>query len=402
MSTEPTTTALTVTQRAQVALKASDHEPQLMALAAKHRDITAITNADGLKQVHAARMELKKARLAIESSAEAAREDANAFSRACVAEQKRLIGIVKPEEERLLLLQEAYEERIAAEKKAREEAERKRLDMLHIRIADIRHYAIDIAECTAAEIDAQLRDLVTVEIGEDFQELRGTANVAKQETLDRLRVLHAKAVDRERIAAELKAAQEAEAKRLADLAAELAAKQAEQAKRDAEERECLAAERAKFEAEQAAARAAQVEAEAKAAAERLAREAEQRRIDQERAEAVEKERQAENAARLQRMRIEAEERAERERIAAVEADRVRQQQEVEAERIRRELEHLEQAKAEQERIARQREIDSATLYDAAIEAHGLLTRLAPTSVTTAKLGAALSRHAEPEALKVAA
>lgn len=402
MSTEPTTTALTVIQRAQVALKASDHEPQLLALAAKHRDIVAITNPDGLKQVHAARMELKKARLAIESSAEAAREDANAFSRACVAEQKRLIAIVKPEEDRLQSLQDAYEERVAAEKKAREDAERKRLDMLRDRIADIRAHAIEIAHCSADEIDAQVRQLVAMEIGEDFQELRGQANVARLETLDRLRAMHAKAVERERAAAELKAAQEAEAKRLADLAAELAAKQAEQAKRDAEERERLAAERAKLEADQAAARAAQVEADAKAAAERLAREAEQRRIDQERAEAAEKERQAENEARLQRMRQEAEERAERDRVAAEEAERVRRQQEVEAERIRREREHLEQAKAEQERIARQREIDSATLYDAAIEAHALLTRLAPTSITTAKLGAAISRHAEPEALKAAA
>ena len=102
--------------------------------------------------------------------------------------------------------------------------------------------------------------------------------------------------------------------------------------------------------------------------------------------------------RKEREAKEAAERAERERVAAEAAERQR----IEAERIQREREHLEQAKAEQERIARQREIDSATLYDAAIEAHALLTRLAPTSITTAKLGAALSRHAEPEALKAAA
>lgn len=393
---------LSVIERAQTALSFDETKAALVPLVEASARIVSITNNDGYAEAQAARMVLKNTRVQIEKRSKAAREDATQFSKAVIAKEKELIAVISPEEDRLQALQFDFDAAIAREKAAKAEAERKRIGALRGRIDCIRAYAIDIADCLAAEIDAQLRDLVTVEIGEDFQELRGTANVAKQETLDRLRVLHAKAVDRERIAAELKAAQEAEAKRLADLAAELAARQAEQAKRDAEERERLAAERAKFEAEQAAARAAQVEADAKAAAELLAREAEQRRIDQEHAEAIEKERQAENAARLQRLRIEAEERAERERIAAVEADRIRQQQEVEAERIRREREHLEQAKAEQERIARQREIDSATLYDAAIEAHGLLTTLAPTSITTAKLGAALSRHAEPEALKVAA
>lgn len=390
MTTE-TTNQLTVIERAQVALKAKDHEPKLRELAAKHADVTTITNAAGCSQVHAARMTLKSARVEIQKAGKAAREDFTAFSNAVISEEKRLIGIIAPEEERLLLLQSAWETKVEKEKQAAKDAEERRIEALRDRVASIRNFGFDVSHLPSDQIEQRIKSLVALEVGDDYQEQRNHANVAKQETLDKLRGLKAKAEERERAEAERVAAQQAEAKRLADLAAELEARQREQAERDRAEADRLAAERAKLEQEQAAARAAQVERDTAAAAERDRQQAEQRRLDQEREALEEQKRQAAENERREQLRKDAEE-----------AERVRQQQAAEAERVRREQEQEANRKAELERVQRQAEIDSATLQDAAREAHALLVKLAPDHLVTAKLWAALSREPKVRAARATA
>jgi len=358
--------ALTPIQRAAKQLGSADYEPKLIALVEAYRDITAITSPDGLRQVHAARMALKTTRVEIEKRGKEAREDANAYSAAVIAEQKRLVGKIKPEEDRLQAVQDAYEAKIEAEKQAKIEAERLRLERLAGMVADIRTKAT-CGYSSAGAVEDAIGDLAAMEIGEEFEEFRERAVLARAETIQRMQTLCTEMLEREEAEAERKAAQEAEAKRLADLAAELAERQREQDRIEAERR-------AKFEAEQAAARAAQAEADAKAVAEREARDAEQRRLQAEADAAAEQRRQAEEAAHRERMRIEQEAAAK------------------EAERLRVERERIEAEREAQERQQRQAEIDSATLIDAATEAHALLTDLAPRHVVTAKLGAALSRE----------
>src|ERR1044072_569104 len=92
---------LTVIERAALALGADEGEKQLIALAGKYTDITDIRNPAGRTQCHAAAMELGNARIAVDKTGKAAREDANAFQKAVIAEVARRVAIIKPEEDRL-------------------------------------------------------------------------------------------------------------------------------------------------------------------------------------------------------------------------------------------------------------------------------------------------------------
>jgi len=398
-------TELTVIERAANVLAFDETKTKLVALAAESARIVEITGAPGYQEAQAARVKLKFARVDIEKRGKAAREDAQAFAKAVIGKERELVEIIAPEEDRLQALQDKWDSVVALEKAAKAEAERLRVLNIRLAIDAVRGLPLQAVGATSAQI-ADLINRANAPLGIDAQEFDVEARRAQQEAVDRLTSAHAAAVADEIRREEERKEREAEAARLAAERAELERLRAEQAKREADERAKLAAERDAEEKRQAEARAAQIEADRKAAAEReAAAEAERQKV----AEELRMQRAAEEQARRERLAAEeadrkereakeAAERAERERVAAEAAERQR----IEAERIQREREHLEQAKAEQDRIARQREIDSATLYDAAIEAHALLGRLAPTHITTAKLGAALSRHAEPAALKAAA
>ena len=98
------TTELTVQARAAVALGSSKAEAELVELASKSKAIIAITNNDGRTECHTAAMVAKDARVNIEKAGKAAREDATAFSKAVIAEEKRLVDLIAPEEKRLIEL----------------------------------------------------------------------------------------------------------------------------------------------------------------------------------------------------------------------------------------------------------------------------------------------------------
>lgn len=133
-----TGTALTVLERASLALGASEHEKRLVALAKQSHEIVEITNKASYTQLHTARMALKTERVNLEKLGKAAREDASKFARAVIAEEARLVAIIEPEEARLEAIQGAYDNRIAAEKAAREQAERDRIATIQAAIDDLR------------------------------------------------------------------------------------------------------------------------------------------------------------------------------------------------------------------------------------------------------------------------
>ena len=399
------TTELTVTERAANVLAFDETKTKLVALAAESARIVEITGAPGYQEAQAARVKLKFARVDIEKRGKAAREDAQAFSKAVIAHERELIDVIGPEETRLQALQDEWDAAIAREKAAKAEAERLRVLNIRLAIDAVRGLPLQAVGATSEQI-AELIERAKAPFEIDAQEFEIEAKRAQQDAVERLTAAHVAAVAEEQRREEFRIAKELEDRRIAEERAELARLRAEQESRAAEERARLAAEREAEEKRQLDALLARIQADNKAAAEReaaaaaeRARQAEELRMQRAAEEQARRERlAAEEADRKEREAKEAEERAERDRIAAETAERQR----IEAERIQREREHLEQAKAEQDRIARQREIDSATLYDAATEALALLADLAPLHITTAKLGAALSRHVEPEALKVAA
>ncbi|KWE25688.1 hypothetical protein [Burkholderia territorii] len=330
-----TTTELTVIERAAVALGTSERETELRALVAKSNDIVEIKNAAGRDQCHAAAMLLRTARTSIRKVGKDARDDATKFSKAVIAEEDRLVALIEPEETRLLNMRDAWDEAREAEKRAKLEAEQRRVAAIREHIDDIRAIAVRAVGMPAARIQGEIEDLEALGITLDrFAELTGEAEAVRGATLDKLRELHAAAV-----------AQEAEAARIAAEREELERQRAELAEQQRQEVEARAAR----EREESAARA------------------EQERIDRERREAEEA------ARRAQQEREDAERRAaiaaEEKRLAEQQAEMARRQAELDrAEREQREREEAAlreaaelAAQAERDRVARERAENRAAM-----------------------------------------
>ena len=245
------TTELAPIDRARAALKVCATETALTELAAKSRDIVTITNADGYQQVHGARMALKAMRVTIEKTGKAAREDATAFSKAVIAEEKRLIGIIEPEETRLGTLQEGWDAAREAERKAKADAERARIQTILSRLAKLQSlpevYTSEMPPQRIAEVIAQIEGGLSA----DYGEYADQAEALRQAALVALRRAHVDAIEREERDRAAEAERQAKAAQAAKEAAEREA--AAKAAREAEEAR-LKAERERFEAEQARAR----------------------------------------------------------------------------------------------------------------------------------------------------
>ncbi|MFX8160626.1 hypothetical protein ABTL01_19900, partial [Acinetobacter baumannii] len=75
-------------------------------------------------------MTLANARIAISKAGKEARDDATKFSKAVIEEEKRLIAIIEPEEDRLRGLRDAWDAEREREKLANAEAEKRRIATL--------------------------------------------------------------------------------------------------------------------------------------------------------------------------------------------------------------------------------------------------------------------------------
>ena len=292
------TTAVTVTERAVVAIGGVQYEADLRALAAKSAEITSITNRAGLDQCHAHRVAIKRERIEIGKKASAATEDAKLFVAAVSARAKSLVALLAPEESRLGELQDNYkaeQERIKREAAHREQ---ERVESITARIQNIRDYP---AVAAASTIDGckLLQDaLDEVSIDDSYAEFHWRAAAALADAKAGVATILAAKVAAAEDAARIKAEQEAAA---AAHAAEVAEFERMKAVADEELRQ-----------EIAKAKAVQAE-HARVAAE--ARKAEDDRIAVERAILAEAQAKfdAERAAILAGME------AERQRVAAEEA-----------------------------------------------------------------------------------
>lgn len=309
-----TTTELTVVERAAVALTSTEREAALRALVEKSTDMVEIKNAAARDQVHGAAMALRTARTDIQKAGKAARDDANAFSKAVIAEENRLISITEPEEKRLIGLRDEWDEAREAEKRAKLEAEQRRVAAIREHIDDIRSFAQRAVGAPSASIAMWIEELQELGITLDrFAELTGEAEAVRGATLDKLRELHAAAraheAEQERLAAEREAL-ERERAALAEQQRQEAEARAEQERVDRERREAEeAARRAQQEREDAERRAAMAAEEARLAEQRAEQERRQAELD--RAEREQREREeaalreaAELAAQAERDRVE--------------------------------------------------------------------------------------------------
>lgn len=265
---DPEPATLTVEARAAIALKSSDTELHLIAMAAKNAGIVAILDKPGREQAHGAAMELKRTRVAIEATSKAARDDATKFSRAVIKEEKRLVAIIQPEETRLLSLRDSWYEEQQRIKEEAERVERARITAIHERISQIRGFHALSLECRTSDriqglLDKLIATWLAYDYEEDFAEFGDEAQDVYNQTHQRLTALIGQKKDEELERARVKAEQEAAAEDLRKQREELAIAQAE-AKRIAGEVEAkvrasaeeMATQRANFEAEQESARKA--------------------------------------------------------------------------------------------------------------------------------------------------
>jgi len=272
---EEPTTALTVTARAALALSSEQTRKDLKELVAKSANIVEVKNAAGRDECHGAAMALVRARTTITKTGKAAREDAAAFQKAVIAEEKSLIAITEGEETRLLALRDAWDAARAAEKAEAERIERLRIEQIHLRIADIREAGNLALQCRTAGAVMVLIEKLAGATLDGFDEFTEEAEKVRHGTLARMREIHATKLAEEQERARIKAEQEAEAARLAAERAEnarIAAELERQRKEVAEAERIAAQERAQQEAK---AQAARVTGAKRLADERAAFEAEQ-------------------------------------------------------------------------------------------------------------------------------
>lgn len=281
-------TELTIIQRAVKALGYdAAREKALVELAGKSTDIKAITNKAGYEQVHGARMVLKNTRVEIQRLGKDARDDATKFSKAVIAEEKRLIGLIEPEESRLERMQDQWDADREAERLAAIAAEEQRVEALEERVAELRGCRMLSPTSGSNLIGQHIEDVERIVVDDSFQEYRNQAEEAKAAGLAWLREIHAAALTHEAEQARLKA-----------------------------EREELARLR-KAEEERQAAERARLAEEARIA--KAARDAETARHNEE----LRKQREAQDA---EAARVRAEQQAEAKRLADEKAELARQQE----------------------------------------------------------------------------
>jgi hypothetical protein len=235
-----TTAALAPTDRAAVALESSKTEQHLKTLAAKHASITVVKDKAGREQAHGAYMEVMRARTAVEKAAKDAREDANKFSKAVIAESARLVAIVEPEELRLKAARDAWDEEQARIKAEAEAKERARVLAITERIAAIKAYATEHLASVHADRLAQEAEVARIKAEQESEAARIKA---EREELARQR---AEAQEAARVAAQAAAAERA--KMEAELAAQRAELERQRAEAQAQANRAAAEARAQAEA----------------------------------------------------------------------------------------------------------------------------------------------------------
>lgn len=243
--------------RAALALGSSKAEIQLREIVKESAEITTVIDVAGREQAHRAGMKLKNARTAIKNTGKVAREDAQAFSTAVIAEEKRLINIIESEETRVFDLRDGYDAKVKAEKAEKDRIEKERVDGIKQKIVAISGLPMAMHGESALEIELELNALITFEPSDaDFMEFKAAAKEAVDATVEALSVM-----------LERTKAMEAEAARLAAERADLERLQAE------------AAECARVVAEEQAAIDASNKAAAEAESARIAQEREQLEAD---------------------------------------------------------------------------------------------------------------------------
>jgi hypothetical protein len=304
--------------RAATALQVEVLSKEFKELAESSKSITGITNPESYRECQAARMRLVKARTATTKRGKEAREDAQAFSKAVIEQEKALLAIIEPEEKRLEKIQDDFDAIEAEKKRVAAEAEAKRIAHIQGEIAHFNNLPGEVAGKESKAIADQVDFVAKVDVGAWAEEFTPVALEAQRKCLAALNTMYDGTKAQEDAAAAEKAKIEAERAELAKLRAEQEERErVEKAKRDQEEAEA----RAKIEAEQAESRKRIADEERKAKERRDAEDAAraEQRAKEEAEARMRAEAQAKEDARLK---------AESDRLEAEKRETERQQREL--------------------------------------------------------------------------
>jgi hypothetical protein len=178
-------------------------ERDLRALSERYRDVAFdVSTPKGLKAAKDARHDMREnGRYAVQRVRDQAKKALNDGKAAAELEAERLIGVVKPREDEIDHLIEQREKELEAEREREAARKQKHLDA----IAQIRCYASEAQAKapSAAGLEVGIGYVDALDVSEArFEEFADGAAVAKAETLQVLRTLHARALENERAQAE--------------------------------------------------------------------------------------------------------------------------------------------------------------------------------------------------------
>lgn len=225
---QQTINALSLPKRAEIALKSSQTEKDLIALAESSKNVTVIMNKDGRTQVHGMYMTAKNARLAVEKTSQEARNDATQFAKAVIEEEKRLKALITPEETRLQDLRDNYDAKVKREAEEKAAAERARIANIKQRIDAVRNMKLSMVGKNSTELAAMLAQVSVAPDYSTFDEFKTEFASVRDEVIELLGVAELNARTAEEKAA-------ATAQEMARMQAELDALRAKNAERDAEQ-----------------------------------------------------------------------------------------------------------------------------------------------------------------------
>lgn len=258
---EPAQTAIAVAPKSVVTIKEAavahlrSHEPTILALAERYRDVALpLDTPKGLAAGQAALTEVREnGRFAVQRARDATKDLLNGAKKDVEAEATRLIALIQPTEAHIEAQVTARKAVLAAEKAEKERIEAERVARHRANIDRIRGYVSQAQGRTAAELTKAAQVVADIQIlAEQFEEFTDEALAVRSDVFVALENMRDAAEAREAEAARLEvqraeqariAAEQAEVQRkLDEQAAELKRRQDEvdqaereaQAKRDAE------------------------------------------------------------------------------------------------------------------------------------------------------------------------
>lgn len=243
----------------------------LLDLTTKYANVVYdVATTKGMDEAKAARAAIREPRYAVQRATDAAKKELNSIKKNVEERGDQIIAALLKIETPIDAQVKAEEDRKAAEKARKEQAERERIDAIQASIASIRAIPGNVVVQSAAAIKEALDGVAALQITEEhYAEFFPHAADAKDAAVSQLIAMHQRAVATEEAQAALRAQQEELARLRAEAEAELAAQRAEIARQKRELEEARTAAEAARLAEQqrinaAAARAAAAEAEREA------------------------------------------------------------------------------------------------------------------------------------------